>query len=194
MPVMTQAARERYTTVAIVLHWLIALILISNFVLAWQFEDAKGLAKFELFQWHKSLGITVLVLSLVRLAWRLINPPPPPLASMKPWQQHASMAVHLGFYVIMIGMPMSGWLMVSASPRNIPTLLFGVINLPYLPFVHGLAVEQAKALAEAFSEAHEVMAWITYGLIGLHVGAALKHQFLDRDTIVSRMIPFLKRG
>ena len=191
---MTQAARERYTTVAIVLHWLIALILISNFVLAWQFEDAKGLAKFELFQWHKSLGITVLVLSLVRLAWRLINPPPAPLASMKAWERYASMAVHLGFYVIMIGMPMSGWLMVSASPRNIPTLLFGVINLPYLPFVHGLAVEQAKALAEAFSEAHEVIAWITYGLIGLHVGAALKHQFLDRDTIVSRMTPFLKRG
>ncbi len=191
---MTQAARERYTTVAIVLHWLIALILIANIVLAWQFDDAKGLAKFQLFQLHKSLGITVLVLSLARLAWRLINPPPAPLASMKAWDRYASLAVHLGFYVIMIGMPMSGWLMVSASPHNIPTLLFGFIDLPYLPFVHGLAVAQAKALDDAFSEAHEIMAWVAYGLIGLHVGAALKHQFLDRDTIVSRMIPFLKRA
>jgi cytochrome b561 len=102
--------------------------------------------------------------------------------------------VHLGFYVVMIGMPMTGWLMVSASPRNIPTLLFGVIELPHLPFVHGLAVEQAKALAETFSEAHEVMGKITYALIILHVGAALKHQFIDRDTIVSRMLPFLKRA
>jgi len=191
---MTQAARERYTTVAIVLHWLIALILIGNIVLAWQLEDAKGLAKFQLFQLHKSLGITVLVLSLARLAWRLINPPPAPLASMKAWERYASLAVHMGFYVIMIGMPMSGWLMVSASPHNIPTLLFGFIDLPYLPFVHGLAVAQAKALAEAFGEAHEIMAWVAYGLIGLHVGAALKHQFLDRDTIVSRMVPFLKRA
>jgi cytochrome b561 len=113
---------------------------------------------------------------------------------MKAWERYASLAVHLGFYVIMIGMPMSGWLMVSASPHNIPTLLFGFIDLPYLPFVHGLAVAQAKALAEAFGEAHEIMAWVAYGLIGLHVGAALKHQFLDRDTIVSRMVPFLKRA
>jgi len=194
MPFMTQAARERYTTIAIVLHWLIALILIGNIVLAWQFDDAKGLAKFQLFQLHKSLGITVLALSLVRLAWRLINPPPAPLASMKAWEKYASLAVHLGFYVITIGMPLSGWLMVSASPHNIPTLLFGVVDLPHLPFVHGLAFAQAKALDESFSEAHEIMAWIAYGLIGLHVGAALKHQFLDRDTIVSRMIPFLKRA
>ena len=191
---MTQAASERYTRVAIILHWLIAVILIANIVLAWQFDEAKGLAKFQLFQIHKSLGITVLVLSLVRLGWRFVNPPPAPLASMKAWEKFASLAVHLGFYGIMIGLPMTGWLMVSASPRNIPTLLFGVIELPYLPFVHGLAVEQAKELAESFGEAHEVLAWITYGLLGLHVGAALKHQFIDRDTIVSRMIPFLKRA
>lgn len=191
---MTQAARERYTTVAIVLHWLIAVILIANIAVAWQFDDAKGLTKFQLFQIHKSLGITVLVLSLVRLAWRLMNPPPAPLASMKAWEKFASLAVHLGFYVVMIGMPMTGWLMVSASPRNIPTLLFGLVELPYLPFVHGLAVEQAKALAETFSEAHEFMGKITYALIILHVGAALKHQFIDRDTIVSRMLPFLKRA
>jgi cytochrome b561 len=121
-----------------VLHWLIALILISAIAVAWQFDDAKGLAKFQLFQLHKSLGITVLVLSLARLGWRLINPAPAPLASLKPWEKVLSKAVHVGFYVIMLGMPLTGWLVVSASPKNIPTLLYGIIDLPYLPFVHGL--------------------------------------------------------
>jgi cytochrome b561 len=191
---MNQTLRDRYTAVAIVLHWLIAVILIGNIILAWQFDDAKGLAKFQLFQLHKSLGITVLILSLARLGWRLINAPPAPLASMKRWEKLASVAVHLSFYVIMIGLPLSGWLMVSASPKNIPTLLFGVVPLPYIGLVHGLPTDQAKALGHNFGEAHEILAWITYGLIGLHVGAALKHQFMDRDTILSRMIPFLRRA
>lgn len=191
---MQQNLNDRYTVVAIVLHWLIAVILIGNIILAWQFDDAEGLAKFQLFQLHKSLGITVLVLSLARLGWRLINPPPAPLASMKRWEKLSSAAVHLGFYAIMIGLPLSGWLMVSASPKNIPTLLFGVVPLPYIGLVHGLPTEQAKALGHNFGEAHEILAWIIYGLIGLHIGAALKHQFLDRDSIVSRMIPFLRRA
>ena len=191
---MPAANRDRYTAVAIVLHWLIAIILIGTIAVAWQFEDAKGLAKFQLFQLHKSLGITVLVLSLARLGWRLANPAPAPLASMKPWETLASKAVHLGFYVIMIGLPMTGWLMVSASSKNIPTLLFGLVNLPFLPFVHGLPKDQAHLLKEVFEAAHGILGKITYALIVLHVGAALKHQFIDRDSVVSRMIPFLKRA
>jgi cytochrome b561 len=191
---MTDQTNERYTTVAIVLHWLIALILISAIAVAWQFDDAKGLAKFQLFQLHKSLGITVLVLSLARLGWRLINPAPAPLASLKPWEKFLSKAVHVGFYVIMLGMPLTGWLVVSASPKNIPTLLYGLVDLPYLPFVHGLAQAQAHDLQELFETVHEAMGKVTYALIVLHVGAALKHQFIDRDTVLSRMVPFLKKA
>lgn len=177
-----------------VLHWLIALILISAIAVAWQFDDAKGLAKFQLFQFHKSLGITVLVLSLARLGWRLINPAPATLASLKPWEKVLSKAVHVGFYVIMLAMPLTGWLVVSASPKNIPTLLYGIIDLPYLPFVHGLGQEQAHNLQELFEEVHEAMGKVTYALILLHVGAALKHQFIDRDSVLSRMVPFLKKA
>lgn len=191
---MTAQTKDRYTTVAIALHWLIAVILISTIAVAWQFDDAKGLAKFQLYQLHKSLGITVLVLSLARLGWRLVNPAPPPVASLKPWEKFLSKAVHVGFYVIMLGLPMTGWLMVSASPKNIPTLLYGLVELPYLPFVHGLAQEQAHSLQEAFEWVHEAMGKVTYALIVLHVGAALKHQFIDRDTVLSRMVPFLKKA
>jgi len=190
---MTDKSQDRYTLVAIVLHWLIALILVGTIAVAWQFDDAKGLAKFQLFQLHKSLGITVLVLSLARLGWRLINPAPAPLASLKPWEKVLSKAVHVGFYVIMLGMPLTGWLVVSASPKNIPTLLYGIIDLPYLPFVHGLAQEQAHNLQELFEEVHEAMGKVTYALIVLHVGAALKHQFIDGDSVLSRMVPFLKK-
>jgi len=190
---MTDRTQDRYTLVAIVLHWLIALILVGAIAVAWQFDDAKGLAKFQLFQLHKSLGITVLVLSLARLGWRLINPAPAPLASLKPWEKVLSKAVHVGFYVIMLGMPLTGWLVVSASPKNIPTLLYGIIDLPYLPFVHGLAQEQAHNLQELFEEVHEAMGKVTYALIVLHVGAALKHQVIDRDSVLSRMVPFLKK-
>jgi len=190
---MTDKPQARYTSVAIMLHWLIALILIGNIAVAWQFDDAKGLAKFQLFQLHKSLGITVLVLSLARLTWRLVNPAPAPLASLKPWERFLSKAVHVGFYVIMLGMPLTGWLVVSASPKNIPTLLYGIIDLPYLPFVHGLAQEQAHNLQELFEEVHEAMGKVTYGLILLHVGAAFKHQFIDRDSVLSRMVPFLNK-
>ena len=190
---MTDKTQARYTSVAIMLHWLIALILISAIAVAWQFDDANGLAKFQLFQLHKSLGITVLVLSLARLGWRLVNPAPAPLASLKPWEKVLSKAVHVGFYVIMLGLPLTGWLVVSASPKNIPTLLYGIIDLPYLPFVHGLAQDQAHNLQELFEEVHEAMGKVTYGLILLHVGAALKHQFIDRDSVLSRMVPFLKK-
>ncbi len=190
---MTDKTQARYTTVAIVLHWLIALVLISTIAVAWQFDDAKGLAKFQLFQLHKSLGITVLVLSLARLGWRLTHPAPASLASLKPWEKVLSKAVHIGFYVVMLGLPLTGWLMVSASPKNIPTLLYGIIDLPYLPLVHGLAQEQAQNLEELFELVHEAMGKVIYALTVLHVGAALKHQFIDRDSVLSRMVPFLKK-
>jgi len=190
---MTDKTQARYTTVAIALHWLIALVLISTIAVAWQFDDAKGLAKFQLFQLHKSLGITVLVLSFARLGWRLTHPAPAPLASLKPWEKVLSKAVHVGFYVVMLGLPLTGWLMVSASPKNIPTLLYGLIDLPYLPLVHGLAQEQAHNLEELFEWVHEAMGKVIYALTVLHVGAALKHQFIDRDSVLSRMVPFLKK-
>ncbi len=179
----------RYSAVAIGLHWLIALLILANIGLAWTFQNIpKGLLEFKLIQLHKSFGITVLILSVLRLAWRLANPPPPE-PPMPEWQKIAAKVVHWAFYVVMIGMPLSGWVMVSASKLSIPTLLYGVIPWPHIAPVHNLPPESRKAWGDAMDATHQYLAYLAYGLIALHVTAALKHQFFDRDNLIHRMLP-----
>lgn len=180
--------------VAIILHWLIALLILANIGLAWTFQNIpKGLTEYNLIQLHKSFGITVLLLSLLRLAWRVFNPPPPEPA-MPRWQLIVSQVVHWSFYAIMIGMPISGWVMVSASPLNLPTLLYRTIPWPHLGFIHDLAPDAKKVWDHWSETAHGLLAKLAYVLIGLHVAAALKHQFWDRDNLIARMAPFLGRN
>ncbi len=184
----------RYSTVAIILHWVIALLILANIALAWTFQNIpKGLTEYNLVQLHKSFGISVLLLSVLRLAWRLFNPPPPE-PPMPGWQRIASQVVHWGFYVIMIGMPLSGWIMVSASPLNLPTLLYKTIPWPHLAFVHDLPMDARKVWGHWGGTVHGLLAWLAYGLIALHVAAALKHQFFDRDNLIARMALFLGRA
>ena len=184
----------RYSMVAIALHWLIALLILANIGLAWTFQNIpKGLASYNLIQLHKSFGITVLLLSVLRLGWRLANPPPPE-PPMPRWQVVASQVVHWGFYAIMIGMPLSGWVMVSASPLNLPTLLYKTIPWPHLAFIHDLPMDARKAWGHWGDTVHGLLAWLAYGLIALHVAAALKHQFIDRDNLIARMAPILSRA
>lgn len=185
----------RYSTVAIVFHALIAVLILTNIGLAWIFNNMpKGLAWFQLIQWHKSLGITVLLLSLARFGWRLVNPPPPLPNTMKPWEKVASQVVHWGFYLIMLGLPLSGWVMVSASLRGLPTLLYGVIPWPHIGPIHDLAPAARKVWDHNGEAVHGLLGKLTYVLVILHVGAALKHLLIDRDDVVGRMIPFLARG
>lgn len=184
---------SRYSAVAIALHWLIALAIIGNIGLAWTFNKLpKGTLFFDLIQLHKSVGITVLVLSVARLAWRVGNPPPPLPDSLKPWEKAASQAVHWGFYLIMIGLPLSGWAMVSASTFNLPTILFKTIPWPHIGYIHDLPMDARKVWSHNSEAVHGLFGKLTYVLILLHVGAALKHQFIDRDAVLSRMIPFLR--
>lgn len=186
---------SRYSWVAIGLHWLIAVLIIGNIGLAWTFKNTpQGLAWFRLIQLHKSIGITVLLLSVLRLGWRLLNPPPPLPASLKTWEKIASQVVHWGFYLIMLGLPLTGWVMVSASMRNLPTVLYGLFPWPHIGFIHGLAPGARKAWSHWGETGHGLLAWLAYALIVLHVGAALKHALVDRDPVLGRMVPFLARG
>jgi cytochrome b561/polyisoprenoid-binding protein YceI len=188
-------SRTRYSTVAIVLHWLIAAAIGMQILIAWRMHDLHTPLGFALTQLHKSIGITILLLSLGRLGWRLANPPPPEPASLAPWEHRLSQVVHLAFYVIMIGMPLTGWILVSTSKTAIPTLLYGVIPWPHVP---GLATLPAAARSgwHAFgNNGHGLLAWGAYGLIVLHVAGALKHQLFDRETpVLSRMAPGAQPG
>jgi cytochrome b561 len=182
---------RRYSGVAIALHWGIAVLIGVNLVLGWRMGALRGLAKFDTFQLHKSVGLTILVFSLVRLAWRLWKPPPPEPPTLRPWERVTSAIVHASFYVIMIVMPLSGWAMASASPLHIPTLVFHVLPWPDFPGVHGLDAGAKHGVRSLTGATHLALAWSLVALLVLHVGAALKHQFVDDDAVLARMVPGL---
>ena len=180
---------RRYTNVAIVLHWLIAALVLTNLYLGWRMGRLTGMAQFATFQLHKSVGISVLALSLLRLAWRLSHRPPPYPADQARWERAAATTVHWTFYALMIAMPLTGWIIVSASPLNIPTLLFKTIPFPHIAAIHDLAMPARKAIEDRVGLTHVVLAYGFAALIVLHVAAALKHQFVDRDHELARMMP-----
>lgn len=181
---------RRYGGVAIVLHWLIAAAIAVQLMLAWRMTGARTPETFAVFQLHKSVGVTILALSLMRLAWRLLNPPPPLPAAMAGWERRLARLTHAGFYVVMIGMPLSGWLMVSTSPLRLPTLLYGWAPWPDLPGFAGLARPAREAWRVAGAYSHASLA-ILFGLLFvLHVAAALKHQLARSDVpVLARMAP-----
>ncbi len=186
-------AVQRYTTGAIILHWLIALMIIGQVaggIAMVEMPDSPG--KYTLFQWHKTFGLLALFLSLARLAWRFTNPPPPPPAM--PAVQHAIASVtHWIFYALMIVVPLSGWIMVSASPTGVPTYLFSVEALPWphIASLEALAAQDKTDLQPLMEGAHKALAFATIALMLGHIGAALKHQFIDRDRLMARVAPGL---
>lgn len=189
------ATRTRYTTVAIIIHWLIAAAIIFQIILGWRAGDGpKGPSTFALYQLHKSIGIAILLLSVARLGWRLANPPPPPPIGQPRWEQIASHIVHAGFYVIMIGLPLTGWILVSASKTGIPTVLFGAIPWPHLPILPELAAGPKEVWHEIGEIGHGVLVKLTYLLLLLHLGAVAKHQVLDRDGVFGNMAPGARPG
>ena len=134
---------------------------------------------------HKSVGLTVPVLAVLRLAWRLMNPPPPYPDHMTTAEVVLAKLSHWGFYVLMLALPLSGWAMVSTSKLQFPILYFGLFEIPKLPF--------SKAWGELFDQSHLILGWITLALIVLHVAAALKHHYFDRDDVLVRMLPGLRQ-
>tara|TARA_Y100001933_G_scaffold261939_1_gene317831 strand:+ start:791 stop:1384 length:594 start_codon:yes stop_codon:yes gene_type:complete len=177
-----------FGAVAIAFHWTMALLMAGLFVLGKIMTDLDPMAPdtFALYQWHKSFGFVALALVLARLAWSALNPSPE-LPEGMPWYERlASRLGHAGLYGAMILLPLSGWLMVSASPWGIPTVLFEVLPVPHLPVPTALG---DKAAAEAtLKSVHEIFGNLLLVLVLLHVAAALKHHFINRDVVLRRMI------
>lgn len=198
------ARAQRYTAVAIVLHWAIAVAILFMIPMGlWMHESAEhgevSARLFSAYQLHKSIGLTVLALSLVRLGWRLANPPPPMPVHMPGWERFVALATHWAFYALMIGMPLSGWLYVSTgwsihdeAPLPVATHWFGLFQVPALFGLNQADLGVREDTAEAALTAHAYLAYAALGLAALHVLAALKHQFFDKDEVLAHMVPGLR--
>jgi len=180
--------RSRYDAVAITLHWVIALGILALIIMGLSMTHLglAPLAKFQLYQLHKSIGITVLLAVLLRILWRLSHRPPP-LPAMPPLEKAAAEGTHGLLYVLMLIIPLSGWALVSVSPFNLPTVLYGVVPWPHLPVFPDLANKAAVETVVKFI--HGKLAWLLTAVILLHAAAALRHHFLLRDRILARMLP-----
>lgn len=182
-------ATLKYTRVAIALHWLIAIMIIGQIIGGvLMHKMGNSPTKFELYQLHKSFGLIVLILSFLRLAWRVTHKAPPLPDGMKPFERVGAVGAHYAFYVMMIGVPLVGWIMVSASPLNIPTQIFKTVPWPDFP-----GIPRSEALADQMKDLHKVMAFGIVFLLVLHIGAAMKHHFVNKDDVLTRMVPFLKQ-
>lgn len=177
------ATRSRYSGGAILFHWVIAILIVANIAIALVTDDWEGPARGAAMAFHKATGLTILVLSLLRIMWRLLHRPPPFPAEIRPLEAFAARTVHWLFYALMIVMPMSGWLMSSAAASRKPFSWYGYFDLPFLP------VQGNKAVGGIAHDMHEVLGYALIALIILHVVAALKHHFADDTQLLWRMWP-----
>ena len=176
---------EHYTRTAIALHWLMALLILSMIAVGLTMEDFPIRYKFLAYNLHKSFGLTVLALSLYRIYWRLSHRAPALPDATPRWQRVAAHATHIALYGLMIGMPLSGWIMVSADAKY-PTVFFSLFQVPQFPLP---AAYDTHATHEVFEGTHYWLAMGAIGLVALHIGAALKHHFINRDGVLHRMLP-----
>jgi cytochrome b561 len=175
----------RYTATAIALHWLTALLIFITFPLGViMHEMPLSPFKLQLVSYHKWIGVTILLLTVARLAWRAGHVPPPLPETIPLWQQRAAHGLHLLLYLLLLGIPVSGWLMSSA--KGVPVVYLGLVQLPDL-------VGKDKALGELLTELHESFNFLLLGAVLAHAGAALKHHIINRDDVLVRMLPFLRR-
>jgi cytochrome b561 len=170
-----------YGLIAQFFHWAIVALIVTQFVLAKKADALPlGAAKLATLAQHKSVGVTILGLAILRLTWRLIGSTPPLPGATPTWQRRAAHASHFLLYALILIIPVLGWLMSSA--RNFPVSWFGLITLPDF-------IEPNRSAYEFLHDAHEFCAKLLAAVALVHIGAALKHHFIDRDDVLRRMLP-----
>lgn len=174
----------RYNNVAVAIHWTTALLIVGQVAGGFLFESMeRGPERALIFTWHKTIGVTILLLSLFRLGWRVANPPPPYPDGMPRWERLAGTWNHRIFYLLLLALPLTGLAAVSARADGPFTDLIGGIPFPVIPGV-------PEAAGGALGGLHGTLVFATLALLALHIAAALKHQFVDRARYAGRMPPF----
>jgi cytochrome b561 len=177
---MIKDSPYHYGLLSRALHWTIAVLILANLALGLLFDYIQMPAKISAINIHKAIGVTVLVLMVLRLVWRSVQGFPREPDGLPKWQQVLARAVHLAFYPLLIALPLAGWLASSAA--GYPVNFFGLFTLPLLP------IEKDKALSHVFNQAHSVLAYITIALVAIHIGAALWHHFVEKQKIIRRIL------
>lgn len=172
----------KYSKTAVLLHWTIAILVVTNFVLVNMAEGLQGPARGAYMNPHKAIGVSILMLSLFRLFWRLGHKPPPMPNAVSGWQARLGKAVHAIFYFLIIAVPLSGWIMSSAHPQAPPVSFFDLLDVT-------LPLAKNEVTADWSRGTHEILTKPLFILILLHVVGALKHQFADRVPFIQRMWP-----
>jgi cytochrome b561 len=173
---------SRYGAVAQSFHWIIAALIVTQFVLGWTAADLPaGLHKLSLLARHKSFGMTVLMLAVLRLLWRFGHAPPPLPSRMSLIEQRLARATHAAFYVLLFAIPITGWLMSSAKKYSVSW--FGLFTWPDL-------IGKSESAFDALRLTHKILGLLLFSIAVLHILAALKHHFWDKDDVLLRMLPF----
>jgi cytochrome b561 len=174
--------QERYTYTAMLLHWLIALLVVAAFTMGLVMTDIPGLTptKLRYYSWHKWMGVTVLLLAVLRVLWRLGHAAPAYPAAMPQWQQGVARGLHGLLYVLIFAVPLSGYFYSLAS--GVPVVYLGLVELPVL-------IDANPVLKPVLKAVHFWLNMLLAGSVSIHVGAALKHQFVDRDGVMRRILP-----
>jgi cytochrome b561 len=182
MPI--SSSPSRYGAVAQGFHWIIAGLIVTQFTLAWMADDLPlGMHKLALLARHKSFGMTVLMLAVLRLLWRLFHRPPELPAGMSKVERILAKGTHILFYILLFAMPLTGWLMSSA--KNYSVSWFGRFTWPDL-------IGKNERAFELLKTTHQTLSWLLFALAILHILAALKHHFWNKDDVLKRMLPFTK--
>lgn len=173
-----------YDPTAKTLHWLTALLVIGLLIVGlWMVGLPLSLQKAKVYSWHKWAGITVLALTVVRLVWRHVRPPPPLPPTLAALDRRLAPWGHAALYLLLLAMPITGWLMSSAA--GIPVVWFGMWQLPDL-------VAKDDGLFKSLQTAHHVLSRVLMAVLAIHVAAVVRHDVLRRDGVLRRMVPFVR--
>jgi cytochrome b561 len=176
---------RRWGVLAQTFHWVIVALIAVQVTLAEMADDLpNGMRKLRLLANHKSVGITILMLVILRLGWRWLNEHPPLPENLKRYEQALARFTHVALYVLLFAVPLTGWMMSSA--RGFPVSWFGFFPLPDL-------VPKGRPLYDALLTTHHALAWTLLGVIALHAAGALKHHFWHKDDVLKRMLPFTRQ-
>lgn len=169
---------DRYSHVARALHWIMAILILFNLFLGFAHDALPR--EWKVMPVHKSIGLTVLALTVARIMWRFTRSAPPLPAEMPAWEKGTAHLTHFAFYAFMLVLPLTGWVMTSAGDR--PLNWFFLFDVPKF------AVGKEDAIVGLSRGAHELLPWLWVALIALHIGAALRHHFMLKDDVLRRML------